>query len=37
MAHPVSDLMSNTMEKIREMMDANTVVGKPIEVGGVES
>ena len=35
MSHPVSDLMSNTMEKIREMMDANTVVGKPIEIGGV--
>ncbi len=35
MAHPVSDLMSSTMAKIREMMDANTVVGKPIEVGGV--
>jgi sporulation protein YtfJ len=27
--------MSNTMEKIREMMDANTIVGKPIEIGGV--
>ena len=35
MAHPVSELMANTMEKIREMMDANTVVGQPIEVGGV--
>ena len=35
MAHPVSELMANTMQKIREMMDANTVVGKPIEVGGV--
>ncbi len=35
MAHPISDLMSTTMEKIRGMMDANTVVGKPIEAGGV--
>lgn len=35
MAHPISDLMATTMEKIREMMDANTVVGKPIEAGGV--
>ena len=35
MSHPVSDLMSNTMEKIREMMDANTIVGMPIEIGGV--
>ena len=35
MAHPVNDLLQTTMEKIRDMMDANTVVGKPIEVGGV--
>lgn len=35
MAHPISDLMGTTMEKIRSMMDANTVVGKPIEAGGV--
>lgn len=35
MAHPISDLMATTMEKIRDMMDANTVVGKPIETGGV--
>ena len=35
MAHPVSDLMASTMAKIREMMDSNTVVGSPIEVGGV--
>lgn len=35
MAHPISDLMATTMEKIRDMMDANTVVGKPIEAGGV--
>lgn len=35
MAHPISDLMNTTMEKIRDMMDANTVVGKPIEAGGV--
>lgn len=35
MAHPINDLMSATMEKLRGMMDANTVVGKPIEAGGV--
>ena len=34
MAHPISDLMGTTMEKIRSMMDANTVVGQPIEAGG---
>ena len=27
--------MSTTMEKIREMVDVNTVVGDPIEAGGV--
>lgn len=35
MAHPISDLMSETMDKIRNMMDANTVIGQPIEAGGV--
>lgn len=28
--HPINDMMHTTMEKIREMVDANTVVGKPI-------
>ncbi len=28
--HPISDLMNATMEKIKQMVDANTVVGKPI-------
>lgn len=35
MAHPISDLVEATMTKIRNMMDANTVVGTPIEAGGV--
>lgn len=35
MAHPISDLMATTMAKIRDMMDANTVIGNPIEAGGV--
>lgn len=35
MAHPINDLMNATLEKVRGMMDANTVVGKPIEAGGV--
>lgn len=35
MAHPITDLMATTMEKIRGMMDANTIIGAPIEVGGV--
>lgn len=28
--HPLNDLMNSTMEKIRAMADANTVVGQPI-------
>ncbi|MBR2667189.1 MAG: GerW family sporulation protein [Oscillospiraceae bacterium] len=28
--HPINDLMGETMEKIREMVDTEVVVGKPI-------
>ena len=28
--HPIGDLMETTMQKIREMVDANTIVGEPI-------
>jgi sporulation protein YtfJ len=28
--HPIGDLMDTTMQKIKEMADANTVVGAPI-------
>jgi len=28
--HPINDLMSTTMQKIREIVDANTIVGQPI-------
>ncbi len=28
--HPIGDLMEVTMQKIREMVDVNTVVGQPI-------
>lgn len=28
--HPINDLMCVTMEKIREMVDVNTIVGTPI-------
>ena len=28
--HPISELMSTTMQKIREMVDVNTIVGTPI-------
>ena len=33
--HPIGDLRRNTMQKIREMVDVNTIVGKPIEAGDV--
>ena len=33
--HPIDNMMQTTMEKIREMVDVNTVVGDPIEAGGV--
>ncbi len=28
--HPIGDLMETTMQKIREMIDVNTVIGQPI-------
>lgn len=28
--HPINDLMSTTMQKIREMVEVNTIVGQPI-------
>lgn len=33
--HPIGDLMTSTMQKIREMADANTIVGQPIQAEGV--
>ena len=33
MEHPIGNLMETTMQKIREMVDANTIIGKPIETG----
>ena len=34
-SHPLNDLMATTMEKIRELADANTVVGEPIREGEI--
>ena len=28
--HPIQNLMKDTMEKIREMVDVNTIVGDPV-------
>ncbi|MEG1857276.1 MAG: GerW family sporulation protein [Pseudoflavonifractor sp.] len=33
--HPISDLMGTTMQKIREMVDVNTIIGQPIAAGEV--
>ena len=33
--HPLNDLMSTAMEKIRTMVDANTIIGTPIQTGEV--
>ncbi|MCB6364730.1 GerW family sporulation protein [Intestinibacillus massiliensis] len=29
--HPISNLMNETMEKIKNLVDANTIVGSPVE------
>ena len=33
--HPTDTLMSDTMEKVHQFVDANTVVGTPIQAEGV--
>ena len=33
--HPISELMGVTMQKIREMVDANTIIGQPIQAEGM--
>ena len=34
MNHPLSDMMTNTMSKIKDMIDVNTVIGSPITTPG---
>lgn len=34
MSKNVSEVLNSSMEKVRQMVDANTVVGRPIAVGG---
>lgn len=31
--HPINSLMNETMEKIRQLVDADTIIGKPIQAG----
>lgn len=33
--HPINVLMAETIQKIRETIDANTVVGEPIQAGEI--
>ena len=33
--HPISEVIGLTMQKVKEMIDANTIVGEPIHAGGV--
>ena len=33
--HPFTDLMGTAIEKIRTMVDANTIIGTPIQTGDV--
>ncbi|MGI5963107.1 MAG: GerW family sporulation protein [Lawsonibacter sp.] len=33
--HPISELMQATMENLRAMADANTIIGTPIQADGV--
>ena len=32
--HPIEGIMGVTMEKIRQLVDANTIIGEPITVDG---
>ena len=31
--HPINSLMNETMDKIKQLVDAETIIGKPIPVG----
>ena len=33
--HPLNDMMATTIQKIRELVDANTIVGAPIASGNI--
>lgn len=33
--HPIMEVMGMTMQKIKEMVDANTIIGEPIVAGDV--
>ena len=33
--HPINDLMNTTMDKIRTLVDSNTIIGEPIHAEGI--
>ena len=33
--HPVNELMEETIQRIRQAVDANTIVGQPIQAGEI--
>ena len=33
--HPIGDLMTTTMEKLRQIADVNTIIGQPIQAEGI--
>lgn len=34
-SHPINDMMSTTIQKVRDLVDANTIIGEPILAGNV--
>ena len=35
MEHPINEIMKTTIEQVREMVDANTIIGEPIACGEI--
>lgn len=33
--HPINDMMATTIQKVRDLVDANTIIGQPITAGDV--
>lgn len=33
--HPINEMMATTIQKIRELADANTIIGEPIKTGDI--
>ena len=35
MSHPISDLLNISMKSIKDMIDANTIIGNPVQYNHV--